>query len=112
MQQDASAPGSGLSLRGEWGTSEAVERQSQLTGDFNLLLQAEPRPGRIEIDLAGITSLDACGCQLLAVFLGNLERHGVASELCGIPPEIRAQINLLGFSGVFAPCAAREKENS
>jgi len=111
MQPDASAPKSRLSLGGEWGAGEAVERLSQLAGEFEQLLKAEPRPVRIAIDLAGVTCLDACGCQLLAVFLGNLERQGVTVELWGTPLEISQQIRLLGFQEALGLAEATEQEN-
>jgi anti-anti-sigma regulatory factor len=112
MLLDASTSQSRVTLLGDWGTAEALERLDQLAGESDLLLKAEPRPAGVTIDLAGITSLDACGCQLLAVFLGNLKRHGVAPELCGTSPELREQIRFLGFLEALGLAEVPEKENS
>jgi anti-anti-sigma regulatory factor len=112
MQPDGSTPSSRISLLGEWDSGYALVRLSQLASESDLLLQAEPRPERVAIDLSGISCLDACGCQMLAVFLGNLERHGVMPELCGTPAELWEQIRLLGFLEALGLAGAPEKENS
>jgi anti-anti-sigma regulatory factor len=112
MQRDAGTQACEVSLSGAWDASAALARLSQLEGEFDLLLKDQPRPSEMKIDLSGITLLDACGCQLLAVFLGNLARQGVAPELCLTPPEIREQIRLLGFTEAFSPAPAPQKENS
>jgi anti-anti-sigma regulatory factor len=112
MLPDANTPKSRITLLGEWGTAEALDRLDQLAGESDLLLKAEPRPAGVTIDLAGITSLDACGCQLLAVFLGNLKRHGLTSELWGTPAGICQEIRLLGFQESLGLAEVPEKENS
>jgi anti-anti-sigma regulatory factor len=99
-----------IMLQGEWTVGEAVERQELLSGELALLLEAEPGPAGAEVDLSLVTALDPCGCQLLAVFLGNLERHGIAAETSGIPAEFAEQIRLLGFFEAGAPLPAPEKE--
>jgi anti-anti-sigma regulatory factor len=110
--QPETSPKSGVTLMGEWDAAAALERLNQLAGESDLLLKAEPRPERVAIDLTGITCLDACGCQLLAVFLGNLKRHGVTPDLCGTPPEIKEQIRLLGFLEPLGLAEEQQKENS
>ena len=112
MRPDASTLINHVILLGEWSVAEALERLDQLTGEFGLLLEAEPRAERVAIDMAGVTSLDACGCQLLALFLGNLKRHDVRPELCGTSPEMRVQISLLGFLEALGLASEPEKENS
>ena len=109
--ETSSTPTRGIRLPGEWVTSEAVEHFRLLTGEFDLLLERDPRPCRIEIDVTGVTSLDACGCQLLAVFLGNLKRCGILPETFGVHPEIADQIRLLGFADRF-DFTASEKETA
>jgi anti-anti-sigma regulatory factor len=111
MQETNSTPIKGTRLQGEWVTSEVAERLRLLAKEFDLLLAEDPRPASFAMDMAGITSLDACCCQLLAVFLGNLKRIGVTPELGDISPEMSAQISLLGFDEAFAPSGGPVKEN-
>jgi len=112
MQETINTPIKGTRLEGEWVTSEVAELLRPLAGEFDLLLAGDPRPSRFAIDMARITSLDACGCQLLAVFLGNLKRIGVTPQLGDISSEISEQISLLGFDELFASIGAPGKENS
>lgn len=51
----------------------------------------------LEIDLTGVKELDACGCQLLAVFLNNLRRHGAAVCSVKLNEACRMKIHNLGF---------------
>lgn len=102
MQLDSSVPARRTTLQGEWDIGVAVERLKFLSGELDLLLAADPRQSRLEIDLAQVTGIDACGCQLLAVFVAKLKRHGIAALPCGIPPEIMAEPSLLGFAGALA----------
>ena len=95
-------------LHGTWGISEAVQHLHLLTGELELLLAPDPRPASVAIDLAGVESLDACGCQLLALFLGNLKRHGITPEPRRIPVELFEQIRHLGFADAFANEQKRE----
>lgn len=50
-----------------------------------------------EMDLVGITALDACGCQLLALFSRALLQSGISLRIRNIPEEFIAKIRLLGF---------------
>jgi anti-anti-sigma regulatory factor len=110
MDSETSTPLNKLLLQGDWGISEAGERLSFLNGEFNLLLGADPRPAGVEIDLAAVDSIDACGCQLLAVFRENLKRYQLDLATCGIPPEIAGQICLLGYSDLIESSKAARKE--
>ena len=111
MQVDFPAQTGRVTLQGEWSISEAVERQETLAGELELLLGAEPRVSRVAIDLNGVTGIDPCGCQLLAVFLENLTGHGIVPDICGLPPEVWETISLLGFADSFAtPCAPAKDE--
>ena len=51
----------------------------------------------VEIDLTGVQELDACGCQLLAVFLDNFRQRG--AEVCSfkLNDAHRMKIHNLGF---------------
>lgn len=53
------------------------------------------------VDLAGVTDIDACGCQLLALFLCALRQNNVSAQLTNIPDTIRSKIHFLGFDSEF-----------
>lgn len=55
----------------------------------------------VELDLRPVDRIDACGCQLLALFLEHLRRHGIMPAVC-LGPEVAAEISLLGFSETFS----------
>lgn len=100
----------GSSLQGAWDTARALEGAKFLAGELLLLLEADPRPVRVTLDLAGLTAIDACGCQLLAVFLGNLKRHGITPHPSRIPRGIAEQIRQLGFDEALIGSSAKEKD--
>ena len=50
-----------------------------------------------ELDLAGLTELDACGCQLLASFVRTLRQQGFIPFCKGISDDLHAKIRFLGF---------------
>jgi anti-anti-sigma regulatory factor len=91
-----------IMLEGEWLTDKAADSLKFLAGKLAQLLEADPGPDEAEIDMAGVADLDACGCQLLVVFLENLRRHGIVPILCSIPQQVMDRIDLLGFSDAFA----------
>jgi anti-anti-sigma regulatory factor len=109
MQVDTAAP-TRVTLDGEWTMNGAAERLELLAGQLAMLLEADPRPTRVDLELAGVANIDACGCQLLAVFLENLKLHGITPEPCGIAPEVREQITLLGFADAFTASGTHENE--
>lgn len=51
----------------------------------------------LEIDLDGVRELDACGCQLLAVFLNNLRQRGTTACAFKLNDAHRIKIHNLGF---------------
>lgn len=98
---EVSAVADGVMLDGEWYLDRANELLTLLASKLALLLEAEPAPDNTEIDLSGIVDLDACGCQLLAVFLENLKRHGITAVPCRIPQQVADKIRLFGLSDTF-----------
>lgn len=50
-----------------------------------------------EIDLSGVQSIDACGCQLLAVFIRNLKKRGAGMLSFKLSADFREKIHRLGF---------------
>ncbi len=94
-----------IDLAGDWTMSGVAERFPPLSRYFCGLVDSHatgeqplrPTDPTAEIDLAGVTSLDACGCQLLALLLGNLSRNGIHAQLINLPEACRATIQSLGF---------------
>lgn len=66
---------------------------------LNQLVEQNSRTA--ELDLRQVDHVDACGCQLLALFLEHLRRHGIIPTAC-LGPEVAAQISLLGYSETFS----------
>ena len=94
-----------IHLAGDWSMSGVAERFPPLARYFTGVVDADttgdqplrPVDPTAEIDLAGVTNLDACGCQLLALLLGNLNRNGINAQLTNLPEACRATIQSLGF---------------
>ena len=98
-----------ICLDGDWSMSGVAERFPALAkhlsawpdSQSNEELQGSTSCGLPEIDLAGIDALDACGCQLLALFIRNLQQRGVTSRLTNIPEVFKSKIHFLGFDREF-----------
>lgn len=92
-------------LDGDWSMNGVAEKfpilANYLAGVFgaetSVELQNCPSKSIPEIDLTGITDFDACGCQLLALFISNLKRNGVTVHLINMSDALRSKINFLGF---------------
>jgi len=110
MPAGISAKTRNCALQGDWAIGTIAEQLNLLTGELDLLLEADPRPSRVEIDLAGITGIDACGCQLLTLFRENLKACGIAPELCRVPPEVADLLEALGFADPLEHQGAPGKE--
>lgn len=91
-----------VKLEGEWFMDQAVDLQKLLIGKLVEVQEGASRSERLEIDMAGLADLDACCCQLLAVFLENLKRRGSAPVCCGISEQLQDKITLLGFAPAFS----------
>ncbi|MSN24614.1 MAG: STAS domain-containing protein [Geobacter sp.] len=50
-----------------------------------------------EIDLSGVTDFDACGCQLLALFIRKLNQGGFTARLINLSDTFKSKIHSLGF---------------
>jgi len=90
-----------MTLEGEWSIDRAADLLKLLAAEL-ALLETDPAPRTAEIDMKAVAEIDACGCQLLALFLENLRRRGITPVPCGIPSPAMDKIELLGFSGAFA----------
>jgi len=93
---------SSITLEGVWSMEQAAHLRTLLAERLARILELKPGSDRVEIDLAEVSDLDACGCQLLVVFLENLKRRGITPVPYGLKQQIVDKIDLLGFSGAFA----------
>lgn len=89
-----------ITFQGSCSREEAGALHRALACRLNELV--ERKTERAELDLRQVDQIDACGCQLLALFLENLRRHGITPTACHLGPEAAAQISLLGFSETFS----------
>lgn len=88
-----------ITFQGSCSREEAAVLHQALVSRLNELLERETE--QAELDLRQVDQIDACGCQLLALFLEDLRRHGITPAACHLGPELAAQISLLGFSETF-----------
>jgi len=102
LSEKSFASDGSIMLEGAWSIDQAACNQELLAGRLAQLLELVPEPDRVEMDLNEISDLDACGCQLLVVFLENLKRRGIVPVVCRPKQRIMDKINLLGFSDAFA----------
>lgn len=89
---------------------QAATLRTLLEQKLGELLSSEPRPAQADIDLAGISDLDACGCQLLALFLENVRSLAVTPLPCRLAPRLAEKINLLGFRPALGPSTDESEE--
>lgn len=97
-----------VNLEGGWFMDQAVDLQKLLIEKLAEVSEGASGSDRLEIDMAGIADLDACCCQLLAVFLENLKRRGSAPVCCGISQQLQDKITLLGFSPAFSSAEPKQ----
>lgn len=98
-----------LSLAGDWTVRGVAEQFPLLTLYLSRLPvaaptgagQTSPTHRLTELDLAGVTALDACGCQLLAQFSRTLQLQGGAPRISNVPEPFVATVQLLGFYQEF-----------
>lgn len=98
-----------LYLEGDWSMSGVAECFPLLVKHLSALSDSQSCEGLkkcdsiglAEIDLAGINALDACGCQLLSLFVRDLGQCGLTPIITNIPETFRKKIHLLGFDREF-----------
>jgi ABC-type transporter Mla MlaB component len=66
-------------------------------GQSEALAGGREQNAPVEIDMTGVQELDACGCQLLAVFLNNLRQRGTSVCSFKLDDAHRMKIHNLGF---------------
>lgn len=91
-----------ITLQGSWSRENAVERHRLLADHLARLSEGDTPAQQAVLDLSNVTDLDACGCQLLALFMENIRRRGISPATCGLG-ELADQVALLGFSEAFTP---------
>ena len=99
-----------VKLEGEWGTDQVADLKNLLADHLAGIRRAAET--RAELDLSALTALDACCCQLIAVFLDNMRRRGLVPVLTGMPEQLQETIALLGFSKAFAAPVPPEDESA
>lgn len=91
-----------ITLGSDWTVAGIAAQWSQVSACL-----AELRAGGTDagstlfISMAATESLDACGCQLLAVFVRTLKGIGIDAYLVQVPETLRSTIDILGFSHHF-----------
>jgi len=100
LTQTSFAADNRITLHGTWSREQATALQRLLSDRLAQLLEREPEPA--SLDLSGIGELDACGCQLLVLFMENLRRRGISPVTCTLSEQVADQVALLGFSDAFS----------
>ena len=91
-----------VTLDGDCTMERAADLHAFLAGRFASLTGTPTPAAGVRVDMAQVTAIDACGCQLLALFLEQLRRQGIAAAVDGADTEIRERIELLGFCSLFS----------
>ena len=89
-----------ITLDGDWSIGCVTERLNELISHLGSLLAgrgAAAAPLKPEICVRNVETIDASGCQLLAVFVRHLRRHGFAPEIVNPSEHFRSSVSLLGF---------------
>ncbi len=86
-----------ICLEGDWTMSGVAQQFPVIKQWFNQLTAPAEEPVAPELDLSGITELDACGCQLMLSFVRNLQQLGIVPLCAGISESFNAKIRFLGF---------------
>lgn len=104
MSKNIFANDATVTLKGGLTVERAGELHRVLADRLDALAQPGPVPQCISIDLSGASDIDACGCQMLSLFVEHVRRLGsVATIPESVPAELRGRISLLGFGALLAP---------
>lgn len=86
-----------ITLRGGWTVGRAGAKLEQFRAQLSALGEpAAPQPVRLALE--GADEIDPCGCQLLALFLVELQRRGFEVAALRLPEPIRQGIERFGFA--------------
>ncbi len=86
-----------IALTGDWSVAGVADRLTALQKQ-RLTAKVSGGEDALVIDVGGIDAIDACGCQLLALWLRHLRREGLAPRLANSNAELSSYIRLLGFA--------------
>lgn len=89
-----------IPLDGNWTIAGIAGRQIELAAHLEILHAGREHtvaPPYSEICVGGMESIDACGCQLLVVFLRYMRQSGLVPAIVNIPEHIRSTVAKLGF---------------
>src|SRR5690242_6787535 len=90
-----------FTLNGDFSTDGVKEQFTILVQHITGVVEVMPvgldRSPPLKIDLHGVQTLDACGCQLLTLFFRKLKMYGI--EICSVQlsADCRKTIHCLGF---------------
>ncbi|MBU5636699.1 hypothetical protein KOM00_08125 [Geomonas sp. Red69] len=86
-------------LEGEWTMDHVKERSLNLRSHplFALTTEGGKAASRLIINVEGVTTIDAAGCQLLTVWLSYLEFFGVHPALENAPETLLEAARRMGF---------------
>ncbi|ACM22032.1 hypothetical protein Geob_3693 [Geotalea daltonii FRC-32] len=94
-----------LSLHGDWSVAGIAGQwalvSAYLAGLKNDNEGADEASRRILISMEGIDALDACGCQLMAIFVRDVRKIGIEPCLTAVPDNLHGIISALGFTHHF-----------
>lgn len=88
-------------LEGELVVERVAHLQRALTEKL-AQMECAPAAPAMTLDFGAVTDLDACCCQLLALFMKSARRRGVTPVARGIGPELAQRVALMGFSAALA----------
>lgn len=89
-----------INLCGNWSINGVAAQLPFLNSSMSSFTTGAPRQ-QAEICTQGIESIDASGCQLLAVFFHSIRRNGHEPKLLNPSPTLRGSLETLGFTPVF-----------
>lgn len=92
---------------------EGVSHLHRLLSDHLARLpETDPAPERVGLDFSQVREIDACGCQLLALFAEQLALRGIAAASCRLGKELADSLALLGFSALLGAAVGAGEEGS
>lgn len=89
-----------INLCGNWSITGVAAQLPYLNSSMDSFTPGRPRQ-QAEICAEEIESIDASGCQLLAIFFHSIRKNGHEPKLTNPPATLRENLEALGFATVF-----------